>query len=46
MSLIANVKKDIILEKSTFSALRTENEKINLELHQLKQQAMDEVIKV
>ena len=46
MSLIAKVKKDIILEKSKFSGLRTENEKINLELHQLKQQVMDEVIKV
>ncbi|XP_021116289.1 mitochondrial calcium uniporter regulator 1 isoform X6 [Heterocephalus glaber] len=39
MSKIANVKKDmIILEKSEFSALRAENEKIKLELHQLKQQ--------
>uniref|UniRef100_A0A5F7ZV51 Mitochondrial calcium uniporter regulator 1 n=1 Tax=Macaca mulatta TaxID=9544 RepID=A0A5F7ZV51_MACMU len=41
MSQIANVKKDmIILEKSEFSALRAENEKIKLELHQLKQQVM------
>ncbi|XP_062953980.1 mitochondrial calcium uniporter regulator 1 [Cynocephalus volans] len=47
MSQIANVKKDmIILEKSEFSALRAENEKIKLELHQLKQQVMDEVTKV
>ncbi|XP_006864139.1 PREDICTED: mitochondrial calcium uniporter regulator 1 [Chrysochloris asiatica] len=47
MSQIANVKKDmIILEKSEFSALRAENEKIKLELLQLKQQVMDEVIKV
>ncbi|XP_077626109.1 mitochondrial calcium uniporter regulator 1 [Crocuta crocuta] len=47
MSQIANVKKDmIILEKSEFSALRAENEKINLELHRLKQQIMDEVVKV
>ncbi|XP_053459488.1 mitochondrial calcium uniporter regulator 1 isoform X2 [Nycticebus coucang] len=47
MSQIANVKKDmIILEKSEFSALRAENEKIKLELHQLKQQVTDEVIKV
>ncbi|XP_049621230.1 mitochondrial calcium uniporter regulator 1 [Suncus etruscus] len=47
MSQISNVKKDmIILEKSEFSALRAENEKIKLELHQLKQQVMDEVIKV
>ncbi|XP_033072168.1 mitochondrial calcium uniporter regulator 1 isoform X3 [Trachypithecus francoisi] len=41
MSQIANVKKDmIILEKSEFSALRAENEKVKLELHQLKQQVM------
>ncbi|XP_058588938.1 mitochondrial calcium uniporter regulator 1 isoform X6 [Neofelis nebulosa] len=47
MSQIANVKKDmVILEKSEFSALRAENEKINLELHRLKQQIMDEVVKV
>uniref|UniRef100_A0A8D1CAD2 Mitochondrial calcium uniporter regulator 1 n=1 Tax=Sus scrofa TaxID=9823 RepID=A0A8D1CAD2_PIG len=47
MAQIANVKKDmIILEKSEFSALRSENEKIKLELHRLKQQVMDEVIKV
>ncbi|KAB0404977.1 hypothetical protein E2I00_002617, partial [Balaenoptera physalus] len=47
MSQIANVKKDmIILEKSEFSALRSENEKMKLELHRLKQQVMDEVIKV
>ncbi|KAM6177343.1 mitochondrial calcium uniporter regulator 1 [Erethizon dorsatum] len=47
MSKIASVKKDmIILEKSEFSALRAENEKIKLELHQLKQQVTDEVIKI
>ncbi|XP_028723561.1 mitochondrial calcium uniporter regulator 1 isoform X1 [Peromyscus leucopus] len=47
MSKIANVKKDmVILEKSEFSALRAENEKIKLELHQLKQQVMDEMNKV
>ncbi|XP_057555615.1 mitochondrial calcium uniporter regulator 1 isoform X4 [Hippopotamus amphibius kiboko] len=47
MSQIANVKKDmVILEKSEFSALRSENEKIKLELHRLKQQVMDEAIKV
>ncbi|XP_054983587.1 mitochondrial calcium uniporter regulator 1 [Sorex araneus] len=47
MSQISNVKKDmIILEKSEFSALRAENEKMKLELHQLRQQVMDEVIKV
>ncbi|XP_037599085.1 mitochondrial calcium uniporter regulator 1-like [Cebus imitator] len=46
MSQIANVKKDMtVLEKSEFSSLRTENEKIKLELHQLKQQVMDEVIR-
>ncbi|XP_054554833.1 mitochondrial calcium uniporter regulator 1 [Talpa occidentalis] len=47
MSQISNVKKDmIILEKSEFSMLRAENEKMKLELHQLKQQVMDEVLKV
>ncbi|XP_012588374.1 PREDICTED: mitochondrial calcium uniporter regulator 1 [Condylura cristata] len=47
MSQISNVKKDmIILEKSEFSMLREENEKMKLELHQLKQQVMDEVLKV
>ncbi|XP_015978759.2 mitochondrial calcium uniporter regulator 1 isoform X2 [Rousettus aegyptiacus] len=47
MSQIASVKKDmIILEKSEFSALRAENEKVKLELHRLKQQVMDEVMKV
>uniref|UniRef100_A0AC11DLZ3 Mitochondrial calcium uniporter regulator 1 n=1 Tax=Ovis aries TaxID=9940 RepID=A0AC11DLZ3_SHEEP len=44
MSQIANVKKDmIILEKSEFSALRSENEKIKLELHRLKQQVTETV---
>eukprot|EP00079_Xenopus_tropicalis_P036428 XP_017950199.1 PREDICTED: mitochondrial calcium uniporter regulator 1 isoform X2 [Xenopus tropicalis] len=39
MSLIASVKKDmIILEKSEFSALRTQNEKVKIELQQLKKQ--------
>ncbi|XP_037984278.1 mitochondrial calcium uniporter regulator 1 isoform X2 [Motacilla alba alba] len=39
MSHIAGVKKDmIILEKSEFSALRAENEKIKLELQQIKKQ--------
>ncbi|XP_028909219.1 mitochondrial calcium uniporter regulator 1 [Ornithorhynchus anatinus] len=47
MSQIAGVKKDmIILEKSEFSTLRAENEKIKLELQQLKQQVMDEIVKV
>uniref|UniRef100_A0A452U7N0 Mitochondrial calcium uniporter regulator 1 n=1 Tax=Ursus maritimus TaxID=29073 RepID=A0A452U7N0_URSMA len=41
MSQTTDVKKDIILEKSEFSAFRAENEKINLEPHQLKQ-VMDE----
>nr|XP_033790517.1 mitochondrial calcium uniporter regulator 1 isoform X2 [Geotrypetes seraphini] len=46
MSHIASVKKDmIILEKSEFSALRTENEKIKIELEQLKKQLHDEVVK-
>ncbi|XP_070603428.1 mitochondrial calcium uniporter regulator 1 [Erythrolamprus reginae] len=47
MSHIGVVKKDmIILEKSEFSALRAENEKINFELQQLKKQVMDETSKV
>uniref|UniRef100_A0A8C8R538 Mitochondrial calcium uniporter regulator 1 n=1 Tax=Pelusios castaneus TaxID=367368 RepID=A0A8C8R538_9SAUR len=46
MSHIGGVKKDmIILEKSEFSALRAENEKIKLELQQLKKQVMDEIAK-
>ncbi|KFU92129.1 hypothetical protein M959_00601, partial [Chaetura pelagica] len=47
MSHIGAVKKDmIILEKSEFSALRSENEKIKLELQQIKKQVMDEINKV
>ncbi|XP_042319692.1 mitochondrial calcium uniporter regulator 1 [Sceloporus undulatus] len=47
MSHIGVVKKDmIILEKSEFSALRAENEKIKLELQQLKKQVTDETSKV
>ncbi|KAF1427453.1 MCUR1 regulator, partial [Pelecanoides urinatrix] len=47
MSHIGGVKKDmIILEKSEFSALRSENEKIKLELQQIKKQVMDEITKV
>ncbi|XP_052553796.1 mitochondrial calcium uniporter regulator 1 [Tympanuchus pallidicinctus] len=47
MSHIGGLKKDmIILEKSEFSALRSENEKIKLELQQIKKQVMDEVTKV
>ncbi|KAM6373626.1 mitochondrial calcium uniporter regulator 1 isoform 5-T5 [Alca torda] len=41
MSHIGGVKKDmIILEKSEFSALRSENEKIKLELQQIKKQVL------
>ncbi|NWY50277.1 MCUR1 regulator, partial [Chionis minor] len=47
MSHIGGVKKDmIILEKSEFSTLRSENEKIKLELQQIKKQVMDEITKV
>ncbi|XP_061202413.1 mitochondrial calcium uniporter regulator 1 isoform X2 [Neopsephotus bourkii] len=47
MSHIGGVKKDmIILEKSEFSALRSENEKIKLELQQIKKEVMDEISKV
>ncbi|XP_048363539.1 mitochondrial calcium uniporter regulator 1 isoform X1 [Sphaerodactylus townsendi] len=47
MSHIDVLKKDmIILEKSEFSTLRSENEKIQLELQQLKKQVMDETSKV
>ncbi|KAM9308303.1 mitochondrial calcium uniporter regulator 1 [Gastrophryne carolinensis] len=47
MSHIASIKKDmIILEKSEFSALRTQNEKVNIELQQLKKQLKDEIVKV
>ncbi|KAG8571822.1 hypothetical protein GDO81_011791 [Engystomops pustulosus] len=46
MSHIASAKKDmIILEKSEFSALRTENEKLKSELEQLKKQLTDEITK-
>ncbi|KAI5279416.1 Mitochondrial Calcium Uniporter Regulator 1 [Manis pentadactyla] len=42
------VYKDMVtkMQQSEFSALRAENEKIKLELHQVKQQVMDEMIKV
>lgn len=47
MSHIASVKKDmIILEKSEFSALRTQNEKVKIELQQLKRQLKDDILKV
>ncbi|XP_066579743.1 mitochondrial calcium uniporter regulator 1 [Amia ocellicauda] len=47
MSNIVAVKKDmVILEKSEFSALRAENEKVKTELEQLKMQLADEISKV
>ncbi|KAG7488798.1 hypothetical protein MATL_G00038270 [Megalops atlanticus] len=47
MSQIAAVKKDmIILEKSEFSALLSENEKVKIELLQLKMQLADVMNKV
>ncbi|KAI1889281.1 hypothetical protein AGOR_G00177520 [Albula goreensis] len=47
MSQIAAVKKDmIILEKSEFSALLTENEKVKIELLQLRMQLADLMNKV
>ncbi|XP_038653014.1 mitochondrial calcium uniporter regulator 1-like isoform X3 [Scyliorhinus canicula] len=47
MSHITAVKKDmIILEKSEFSAIRAANEKLKIELQQLKKQLTDEVVKV
>ncbi|XP_065608935.1 mitochondrial calcium uniporter regulator 1-like [Cyrtonyx montezumae] len=47
MSHIDGVKKDmIILGKSELSALRSENERIKLELQQIKKQVMDEITRV
>ncbi|XP_063951235.1 mitochondrial calcium uniporter regulator 1-like [Lytechinus pictus] len=47
MSRIASVKKDmVILEKSEFSALRSENEKLAIEVNQLRQQLADEIQKL
>ncbi|XP_044151185.1 mitochondrial calcium uniporter regulator 1 [Bufo gargarizans] len=47
MSHITSAKKDmIILERSEFSSLRTENEKLKSELDQLKKQVTDEITKV
>ncbi|XP_020366876.2 mitochondrial calcium uniporter regulator 1 isoform X1 [Rhincodon typus] len=47
MSHITAVKKDmIILEKSEFSAIRAANEKLKIELQQLKKQLVDEVVKI
>jgi len=44
---IASLKKDmIILEKSEFSALRNENEKLIMELNNLREQVKDEVVKL
>eukprot|EP00069_Balaena_mysticetus_P011059 bmy_21030T0 len=46
MSQVANVKKDmIIMKRSKFPSFKAENEKMKLELYQLKQ-VMDEVIKI
>ncbi|KAB0391602.1 hypothetical protein E2I00_015174 [Balaenoptera physalus] len=46
MSQVANVKKDMIIMKtSKFPSFKAENEKMKLELYQLKQ-VMDEVIKI
>ncbi|XP_072168997.1 mitochondrial calcium uniporter regulator 1-like [Diadema setosum] len=47
MSHIASVKKDmVILEKSEFSALRSKNEKLEIEMKQLKQHLADEIQKL
>ncbi|XP_030831271.1 mitochondrial calcium uniporter regulator 1 isoform X1 [Strongylocentrotus purpuratus] len=47
MSHIASVKKDmVILEKSEFSALRSENEKLVIGVNQLRQQLADEIQKL
>jgi len=44
---IASLKKDmIILEKSEFSALRNENEKLQLELNSLREAVKDDLIKL
>ncbi|XP_077983135.1 mitochondrial calcium uniporter regulator 1-like [Glandiceps talaboti] len=47
MTHIAAVKKDmVILEKSEFSALRNENEKLTIQVKQLRENLKDEIIKV
>ncbi|XP_071957728.1 mitochondrial calcium uniporter regulator 1-like [Antedon mediterranea] len=47
MAQIAAVKKDmVILEKSQFSALKGENEKLAIEVQQLRVQLKDEVVKL
>ncbi|XP_072899545.1 coiled-coil domain-containing protein 90B, mitochondrial isoform X1 [Hemitrygon akajei] len=47
MAHLDSIRKDmVILEKSEFSSLRMENEKIKIELEHLKQQLMDEVKKI
>lgn len=47
MIQIGSLKKDmIILEKSEFSALRNENEKLNIELKNLRDALNDEIVKL
>ncbi|XP_051882013.1 coiled-coil domain-containing protein 90B, mitochondrial isoform X2 [Pristis pectinata] len=47
MAHLDSIRKDmVILEKSEFSSLRMENEKIKIELEHVKQQLMDEVKKI
>ncbi|XP_064640500.1 mitochondrial calcium uniporter regulator 1-like [Lineus longissimus] len=47
MAQIASVKKDmIILEKSEFSALRNETDKVQIEIQKLKESMADELIKL
>ncbi|GCB60877.1 hypothetical protein scyTo_0009248 [Scyliorhinus torazame] len=47
MAHLDSIRKDmVILEKSEFSNLRMENEKIKIELEHLKQQLLDEVKKI
>ncbi|XP_069747079.1 coiled-coil domain-containing protein 90B, mitochondrial isoform X4 [Narcine bancroftii] len=47
MAHLDSIRKDmVILEKSEFSSLRMENEKIKIELEHVKQQLTDEVKKI
>ncbi|XP_078259255.1 coiled-coil domain-containing protein 90B, mitochondrial-like [Rhinoraja longicauda] len=47
MAHLDSIRKDmVILEKSEFSSLRMENEKIKIELEHVKQQLTDEVTKI
>ncbi|XP_067890030.1 coiled-coil domain-containing protein 90B, mitochondrial isoform X5 [Heterodontus francisci] len=47
MAHLDSIRKDmVILEKSEFSNLRMENEKIKIELEHVKQQLLDEVKKI